>query len=50
MPTFPTNPADVLALVKTMADGLGSHPDIFPNPPYSSDDLNAETENYRTQH
>ena len=44
MPTFPTKPADVLALIKTMADGLRDHADIYPNPPYPSDDLLGETE------
>ena len=50
MPTFPTKPADVLTLVKTMATGLSVHPEIFPNPPYSPDDLNTEAENYRAKH
>jgi hypothetical protein len=50
MPTFPAKPADVLALVKTMAAGLAAHPEIFPNPPYPPDDLNAEAELYGVKH
>ena len=50
MPTFPTKTADVLALVKTMAVGFSAHPEIFPNPPYPADDLNAEAESYATEH
>lgn len=50
MPTFPTKPAEILALVKTMAEGLRAHPDIFPNPPHSPDDLLAEAEQNEANH
>ena len=42
MPTFPTKPSDMLALVKTKVAGLSAYTEIFPNPPYLQDDLNAE--------
>ena len=50
MPAFPTQSADVLALVKTMAAGFSAHPEIFPNPPHPADDLHAEAESYAAEH
>ncbi len=39
MPTFPTKPAELIALLKAMAEGFRDHPDIYPNPPYPTDDV-----------
>ena len=50
MPTFPTKPAEIIALLKTMAAGFSAHPDIFPNPPHPSDDLNGEGTSYDEEH
>ena len=44
MPTFPTKPTDVVALITLMADGFRAHPDIYSNPPYPSDDLMSEVD------
>ena len=50
MPTFPTKPTEVLSLLKTMAAGFSTHPEIFPNPPHPSDDLNDEAANFDIEH
>jgi hypothetical protein len=36
---FPEREADILRLASDIAAGLAAHPDVFPAPPYSAEDL-----------
>lgn len=50
MPTFPSKPAEIQTLLKTIAAGFKAHPEIYSSPPYSPDEIEAEANNYGLKH
>nr|VFJ64083.1 MAG: hypothetical protein BECKDK2373C_GA0170839_11147 [Candidatus Kentron sp. DK] len=43
---FPTNEEDILNLGEKLIAGLRAHPDLFPNPPVSPEELEASMDHY----
>ena len=41
MASFPLREADIVALAHDIGTGLATHPEIFPAPPHSPDEINA---------
>lgn len=43
---FPTREEDIIALAKKIIEGLKKHPDLFPSPPISADELQKQLDNF----
>lgn len=41
MASFPTREADIIALGRAIAQGLSEHPEVFPAPPHSAEEIYA---------
>ena len=50
MANFPLREADIVALAHDIATGLAAHPEVFPAPPHSSDEINTALAAVATAH